>query len=148
MFERWGVPERLYSDRHGIFFPVNSKPALEKELAGRRVSLSQFGKIMERLGVTHIKPNSPQAKRRVKGYGEPFNIGLWVDLRRKSITSMKEANASFRKQKIRSETQKQHVILQVSSHELDLLLVKEHGRKADKEPRISYEGVKYQLRDQ
>lgn len=61
---------------------------------------------------------------------------------------MKEANASFRKQKIRSETQKQHVILQVSSHELDLLLVKEHGRKADKEPRISYEGVKYQLRDQ
>jgi len=59
MLERWGVPERVYTDRQGIFFPVISKATLEEEFEGRRTSLSQFGKVMEKLGVNQIKAYTP-----------------------------------------------------------------------------------------
>jgi transposase len=155
MFERWGVPERLYSDRHGIFFPVNPKPTLEEELEGRSTSLSQFGRIMERLGVVHIKAYSPQAKGRVERLWGTLQHRLVVDLRRKGMTSMREVNAFLpeyietfnRMFGVRPRNDISSFSPSPSSEELELLMVKEHERKADKGSRISYKGVKYQLTD-
>lgn len=155
MFERWGVPERLYSDRHGIFFPVNSKPTLEEELEGRITSLSQFGRIMERLGVVHIKAYSPQAKGRVERLWGTLQHRLVVDLRRKGMTSMREVNAflpeyieTFNSRfGVRPRNDISSFRPSPSSEELGLLMVKEHERRADKGSRISYKGVKYQLTD-
>jgi hypothetical protein len=56
MLENYGVPRSVYSDGHGIFFPVNQKRlSIEDDLEGRRNSQSQFGRIMENLGIIQIK---------------------------------------------------------------------------------------------
>jgi len=155
MFQRWGVPERVYSDRHGIFFPVNSRPSLEEELEGRDISVSQFGKIMERLGIDQVKAYTPQAKGRIERLWGTLQHRLVVDLRRKGITSLREAN-TFLPEYIETFNSRFGVKPQKdissfrpspSANDLDLLLVKEHLRKADRGSRISYGGMKYQLKD-
>jgi len=155
MLERWGVPERVYTDRHGIFFPVNPKSTMEEELEGIRSSLSQFGKIMERLGVNQIKAYTPQAKGRIERLWGTLQHRLVVDLRRENITSIKEANIFLpeyierfnRRFGVKPKRDISAFKPSPSAEELDLILVKEHVRKADKGSRISYGGIKYQLID-
>jgi hypothetical protein len=49
----------LYHDRYGIFERSKSEPeSLEEQLEGRRKP-TQFGRLMEELGVTSISSRSP-----------------------------------------------------------------------------------------
>jgi hypothetical protein len=65
MILRYGVPEALYGDRTSI--AVRSDPywTREEELEGRRRP-TQFGRMLEELGVHYIAANSPQAKGRIE----------------------------------------------------------------------------------
>jgi len=61
-----GIPMALYHDRHGIFERSKSEPeSLEEQLEGRRKP-TQFGRLMEELGVTSISSRSPQARGRIE----------------------------------------------------------------------------------
>nr|WP_019004700.1 ISNCY family transposase [Cohnella laeviribosi] len=59
--EKYGLPLGLYSDRHTIFRSPKESLTLEQELAEEIKPLSQFGKAMAELGITHIKAMTPQA---------------------------------------------------------------------------------------
>jgi hypothetical protein len=49
-----GVPVAVYHDGHAVFEPPQHEPmTLEEQLAGER-SLTQFGRLLEELGVTSI----------------------------------------------------------------------------------------------
>jgi hypothetical protein len=63
MAENHGIPLAFYSDRHSLFFsPKKYKLTIEEELAGKKVALTQLGRVLESLGINHIPASSPQAK--------------------------------------------------------------------------------------
>jgi transposase len=59
-----GLPQAVYSDRHTIF-QSPKKATLQQKLAGERPR-SQFGRLMDELGIELIAALSPQAKGRIE----------------------------------------------------------------------------------
>ncbi len=48
---KYGIPQSIYSDRHGTYKVNEKKLTLEEEIEGTEIRLSQFGKVCERLGI-------------------------------------------------------------------------------------------------
>ena len=95
----YGIPQSTYSDRSSIFFvnpKAEDKLSIEEELAGQEVRLTQFGRIMERLGVEMIKAYSPEAKGRIERLWGTLQSRLPVELLLHGITTLEEANAFLR----------------------------------------------------
>jgi transposase len=93
--QKYGVPLGLYSDRHTIFRSPNEKLTVEQELAGETKPLSNFGKAMAELHITHIKAITPQAKGRVERLWVTFQDRLVIELRLLGINTIAEANAAL-----------------------------------------------------
>lgn len=94
MILRFGLPKALYCDRHTIFFsPKKDKLSIEDELAGKKVKLTQFGRVLNELGIQHIPALSPQAKGRIERLWGTLQDRLVLELRRAGISSIEEANA-------------------------------------------------------
>ena len=89
---RRGVPLALYADRHAIFvLTKNARLTLEEELAARRQP-TQFGRLMEELGVSLILARSPQAKGRVERLWGTFQDRLVSELRLAKARTAGDAN--------------------------------------------------------
>lgn len=87
-----GIPLALYHDRHGIFVrSPRDKESLEEELEGKRFP-TQFGRVMEELGITSISALSPQAKGRIERLWGTFQDRLVTELRLAGTTTIQEAN--------------------------------------------------------
>lgn len=92
--ENHGIPVSLYTDGHSIFFsPKKDKLSIDEELAGKTVSLTQFGKALEELGINHIQARSPQAKGRIERLWETLQGRLVVEMRLRGISNIEDANA-------------------------------------------------------
>jgi len=90
--ENQGIPEALYHDGHGIF--VRSKKeaeSLEEQLAGRR-NPTQFGRMLQELGIISITSSSPQARGRIERLWGTFQDRLKSELRIAGATNAREAN--------------------------------------------------------
>lgn len=87
-----GIPVALYHDRHGIFerSPLD-KESIEEQLDGER-ELTQFGRLMQELGITSISAMSPQAKGRIERLWGTFQDRLVSELRLAGATTLNEAN--------------------------------------------------------
>lgn len=91
--ETAGVPVALYVDRHGIFRRGAHEPlTLEEELAGGPLP-TQFGRVLQELGIAVVHALSPQAKGRVERLFGTFQDRLCSELRRAGVTALEEANA-------------------------------------------------------
>lgn len=78
---RHGIPLAVYSDRHSIFFKTRDKDlSLEEALAGRPEP-TQFGRLLQELGIQLILARSPQAKGRVERLWGTFQDRLTSELR-------------------------------------------------------------------
>jgi len=87
-----GIPLALYHDRHSIFeLPPDKRPSVEEQLEGKR-PLTQFGRIMEELGITSISARSPQAKGRIERLWGTFQDRLVSELRLAGAKTTQEAN--------------------------------------------------------
>jgi transposase len=85
-----GIPMAVYSDRHSIFWQTQDKElTLEQQLEGRRQP-TQFGRLLEELGVELILAHSPQAKGRVER--------LWGTLQDRLTSELRLAGASTREE--------------------------------------------------
>lgn len=81
-----GVPLAFYSDCHGIF-RVNAKDAESGD------GKTEFGRVVERLGIELINASTPQAKGRVERSNQTFQDRLIKEMRLARINTMEEANA-------------------------------------------------------
>jgi transposase len=91
--QRKGVPLALYADRHSIFHGTPSRArSLEEQLDGRRQP-TQFGRLLEELGIQLILARSPQAKGRVERLWGTFQDRLVSELRRAGATTREQAQA-------------------------------------------------------
>jgi transposase len=85
-----GIPMAVYSDHHSIFWQTKDKElTLEQQLEGRRQP-TQFGRLLEELGVELILAHSPQAKGRVER--------LWGTLQDRLTSELRLAGAATREQ--------------------------------------------------
>lgn len=89
---REGIPLALYHDRHSIFeHTENGQESLEEQLEGKKRP-TQFGRLMEELGITSISAHSPQAKGRVERLWGTFQDRLVSELRLAGADNKDAAN--------------------------------------------------------
>lgn len=89
--ERFGVPQSLYVDRHGIY-RADRQVTLDELRRGRR-PVTQFGRAMKELDVRLILARSPQAKGRVERSNGVMQDRLVKELRLEKISTIEQANA-------------------------------------------------------
>lgn len=93
--ESHGIPQALYHDGHGIFERSKREAeSLEEQLMGRREP-TQFGRIMEELGIISITSRSPQARGRIERLWGTFQDRLESELRIAGARTIQEANRVF-----------------------------------------------------
>ena len=89
---KYGLPHALYHDGHSIFVPPhNEEPSIEDQLSGKK-HLTQFGRLLDELDITPIRPLSPQARGRVESLWGTFQDRLVSELRLASAGAIEEAN--------------------------------------------------------
>jgi hypothetical protein len=86
-----GIPMAVYRDGHTIFEASARRMTLAEELSGRR-DPTQFGRLLEELGVRSIPARSPQAKGRIERLWGTFQDRLVSELRKSGATSLPEAD--------------------------------------------------------
>ena len=88
----YGIPMALYRDRHGIFERSKREPeSLEEQLEGKRRP-TQFGRLLEELGITSIPSYSPEARGRIERLWGTFQDRLVSELRLAGACTLEEAN--------------------------------------------------------
>ena len=93
--ENFGIPISLYPDKYSVFFPpkkVDDHITIEEQLNGREKGITQFGRIVEELGIEMFPASSPQAKGRIERLWETLQSRLVTEFRIKHIKTMDEAN--------------------------------------------------------
>lgn len=151
-----GIPRSVYSDGHTIFFsPKKDKLTIEEQLAGKQVSLTQFGRAIDELGIIHIHARSPQAKGRIERLWETLQSRLTVELRIAGITTMEEANAFLEgfsdrfnaRFAVNAQDPKPAYMPAPTQNILDTILCVKQQRTATNGSLISYQGQLYCLTD-
>jgi len=88
---RYGIPLALYHDRHTIFESPKKELSIEEQLTGKK-NLTQFGRLLNELGITSISAKSPQAKGRIERLWGTFQSRLVSELRLAQAKTAEEAN--------------------------------------------------------
>jgi len=89
--EAYGIPESLYCDKKNAFV-LTREPTDSELMQGITKPKSHFGRACERLGISVIAANSPQAKGRVERNHGTDQDRLVKELRLAGISSIQEAN--------------------------------------------------------
>jgi transposase len=156
MVRRYGVPLAAYSDRHSIFLsPASERLSIEDELAGKTEPLTQVGRALEELGISHCKALSPQAKGRIERLWGTFQDRLVIEMRLAGVKNLDEANAF-----LPDYEEKHNKQFSVAPQEMETAFKKAPGkkvltkilcrhekRKASNGSTISYQGMTYHLVD-
>jgi len=82
---RCGIPLGVYTDRHSVFH-------VERVPNSGTVPLTQFGRALRELGITHVRAHSPEAKGRVERANGTFQDRLVSELRLSGASNITEAN--------------------------------------------------------
>lgn len=96
--ENYGIPISLYPDKFSVFFPpkkVDDHITIEEQLNGRQKGITQFGRIVEELGIEMFPASSPQAKGRIERLWETLQSRLLTEFRINKIKTVEQANEFF-----------------------------------------------------
>ena len=150
-FKNFGVPLALYADGSSIFFPKNDKLTLEEQLAGITKPSTQYGRIMDYLGVELIHAGSSQSKGRVERLWNTLHDRLRTEFRRHNITTIEEANEflktyipKFNKKFSIEPKNKKSSFMELPKYiNLDYLLSVKYNRTVDVSNCISISGTTF-----
>ena len=91
-----GLPHAFYHDRHSIFVPPRGEePSIEEQLEGKK-HRTQFGRLLDEMGITPIKSLSPQARGRIERLWGTLQDRLVRELRLASASTIDEANQTLK----------------------------------------------------
>ena len=156
--ENFGIPISLYPDKYSVFFPpkkVDDHITIEEQLNGRQKGITQFGRIVEELGIEMFPASSPQAKGRIERLWETLQSRLVTEFRINHITTIEQAN-EFLKGYINRYNSKfcvtannsKSVFLKLSKrYNLDELLCVKFERAIDNAGVFSLNNSKFQVLD-
>jgi hypothetical protein len=143
-----GKPVAFYSDKHSIF-RVNQEHL-------KKVGLTQFGRILDELGIELICANSSQAKGRVERANKTLQDRLIKEMRLQGINTIEEANAwlpyfiedfNCRFAKPANYPKDLHRPVRESQDELDDIFAWQTTRKLSKSLTFQYDKVLYLIED-
>jgi len=149
VFENKGLPSSLYTDRGSHYFHT-------PEAGGKvdRHNLTQVGRALKQLGITHIAAYSPEARGRSERAFATFQDRLVKELKLAGITDMQAANAYLRETYLPDHNRRFAVapelsesgFVAVSDKQLlrDILCV-QHERVVGRDNTISFAGKRLQL---
>ena len=153
----YGIPLELYADKAGIFF-VNTKKqenwTVEESLAGHPLTKTQFGAVVDKLGITLISAHTPQAKGRIERLWGTVQDRLPVWFALKGITRVEQANAALpafiteynSKFAVEPETS-EHAFIPLSADDnLDTLLAVRYERTTDNCGCFSFQNYTFQIK--
>jgi hypothetical protein len=86
IINRCGIPLGVYTDRDSIFH-------VERSPSNGISPITQFGRALRELGITHVIAHSPEAKGRVERANGTFQDRLVAELRLAEASSISEANS-------------------------------------------------------
>ncbi len=156
--ENYGIPISLYPDKYSVFFPpkkVNDHITIEEQLNGREKGITQFGRIVEELGITMFAASSPQAKGRIERLWETLQSRLVTEFRINNITNIEQANeflvsyiSKYNSKFAIKPTSKNSVFLKLpKKYDLDELLCVRFERTIDNAGVFSINNSKFQILD-
>jgi transposase len=88
----YGKPLTFYGDCFGALIRNDDHWTLEEQLAGRQTP-TQFGQLLEELGIAFIAAHSPQAKGRIERLWETLQDRLISEIRLLGLTSSAQVEA-------------------------------------------------------
>ena len=156
--ENYGIPISLYPDKYSVFFPpkkVNDHVTIEEQLNGREKGITQFGRIVEELGITMFAASSPQAKGRIERLWETLQSRLVTEFRINKITNIDDANKfllkyikSYNSKFAIEPKNKNSVFLKLPKrYDLDELLCVRFERTIDNAGVFTIKNSKFQILD-
>ena len=95
-FKNFGMPLAIYADGSSIFFPKDKTLSIEGQLAGITRPSTQYGKMMDYLGIKLIHAGSSQAKGRIERLWNTLHDRLRTEFRLHNITTPEQANEFFK----------------------------------------------------
>lgn len=152
--EDFGVPENIYADGSSIFFPTQKdKLTLEEQLSGIEKSNTQFGKIMESLGIHLIHAGSSQAKGRIERLWNTLHDRLITEFKIHEITDMNQANSFFKeyvkkynkKFKVKPKEENSAFVPLLNTIDLDRLLTVKYKRIVDNGACFSLNNIRFKI---
>lgn len=152
----FGIPQSLYSDNHTIFrSPKTGKLSVEEMIAGKTVSLTQFGRSMHELGIDLIFAKTPQAKGRIERLWDTLQSRLPVEFAMRNIKTVSEANDFLGKeyrtlynQKFSVEAEGESIFVPLKEGtDIDENLCIKHKRKTDNAGTFSFKNRCFQILD-
>ena len=156
--ENYGIPISLYPDKYSVFFPpkkVNDHITIEEQLNGREKGITQFGRIVEELGIEMFPASSPQAKGRIERLWETLQSRLTTEFRINNIKTIDEANIFLisyietynSKFAIKASSKKSVFLKLPKRYNLDELLCVRFERTIDNAGVFSINNSKFQIMD-
>jgi len=150
--ETYGIPESLYCDKKNAFV-LTREPTDNELLNGITQPKSHFGRACDKLGITVIAANSPQAKGRVERNHGVDQDRLVKELRLAGISTIEQANAflldtylpNMNSKFSRPAKSKDDAHVRSGTASLDDIFCMEHERKVSKDYIIRYECRLFQI---
>lgn len=152
--KNFGIPENIYADGSSIFFTTKKdKLTIEEQLSGIEEPNTQFGKIMNELGIHLIHAGSSQAKGRIERLWNTLHDRLFTEFKINNIYNMDQANIFLKeyikkynkKFKVRPKDVKKAFIPLLKSINLDTLLTVKYKRTVDNGACFSLNNVSFKI---
>src|SRR4029450_10791453 len=150
IFNKHGLPQSIYADRHSIFW-TDREPTIEEQLKNQRPT-TEVGRGLQELGVTLIPAGCPQAKGRIERLWGTFQDRLVSELRKAGAKNPSQAqvlleghlpehNRKFSKPPAQSKP----AWTKASSTQIEKALCFKQKRTVAKDHTVTFEGTLFQI---
>ena len=144
MAQDYGLPQQMYPDRAGVFFVNNAKDKTAE-------NLTQFGGMMDRLGVDMFPAYTPQAKGRIERFWKTLQGRLPVQFKLHGIKTVEEANRFLRevyipkyiKRFARKPKEDASLFVKADMKEVNAILKATYTAKSDRGGVFSFMGYRF-----
>lgn len=149
--KNFGVPLAFYADGSSIFFPKDNHLSIEEQLAGITKPTTQYGRMMQDLGVDLIHAGSSQAKGRIERLWNTLHDRLRTEFRRHNISDIEGANeflksyiSKYNKKFGIAPREEKSSFMELPPYiNLDYLLSVKYTRSVDVSNCISHKGITF-----
>lgn len=154
MLTNHGSPRCVYPDKYSVFFPAKSqKLSIEEQLERKEKPTTQFGRIMDFLGIEMFPASTSQAKGRIERLWETLQDRLITEFKIKGIKTIEQANKflpkyikKYNKRFAVVPSKPENKFIPIPSYiDLDLLLTSKLTRVIDNAGTFTIKGKKFQI---
>ncbi len=149
----YGIPMMLYPDRFSVFFHSPKKDqhlTIEEQLADKPHHPTQFGRIVEELGIDMFPAYNPESKGRIERLWETLQSRLVVEMQIAGIKTIEQANTflpqfikNYNRRFAKKARGKENAFVPIRKQEINNYLCAKFTRKINSGRVISFKNLKF-----